>query len=147
MVLSCSAPGSPLSPLLLGRLGLRDIFPGEASAPASLSRRHGCTLPFLLELHGRVCGERGETLFISGGGWEKLSTCLPPCPTPVHTGTHRHLHTQDRTVLPLPLNQEPLQLRCLWSEPGHHPRSGQLKLVRTWHCALHTQVQPSVNIL
>lgn len=100
VLLSCSAPGSPLSPLLLGRLGLGDIFPGETSAPASSSsgifvHRRGCTLLFLLELHGRVCGDivGGHCSLAGVDGKSFQPVCLPapfPC-TQGHTGicTHR----------------------------------------------------------
>lgn len=92
--LSCSALGSPLSPLLLGRFGLRDIFPGEASAPASSSAGVGVlSHSFWNFLEGFVASVRRHCSLAGVNGKSFQPVCLPaphPC-TQGHTGicTHR----------------------------------------------------------
>lgn len=86
--------GSPLSPLLLGRLGLRDIFPGETSAPASLSAGVGALSHFFWNfLEGFVVSVGGHCSLVGVDGKSFHPVCLPaplPC-TQGHTGicTHR----------------------------------------------------------
>lgn len=65
---SCSALGCPLSPLLLGRIGIRDIVPGEPSAPSIFGSRHGCTLSFLWNSVEGFAVSIVEALFIGRGG-------------------------------------------------------------------------------
>lgn len=91
---SYSAVGSPLSPLLLGRLGLRDIFPGETSAPASSSAGVGAlSHSFWNFLERFVVSVGGHCSLVGVDGKSFHPVCLPaplPC-TQGHTGicTHR----------------------------------------------------------
>lgn len=94
VLLFCSALGSPLSPPLLGRLGLRDIFLEETSAPESLSAGVGAlSHPFWNFLEGFVVSGGGHCSLVGVDGKSFHPVCLPvplPC-TQGHTGicTHR----------------------------------------------------------